>query len=159
MLESALMHRPTVNMRLRMSFIKMPVSEKFYSLPCTILLLRTLQESTNALAKVQPTRKSSRCLIRLHSGWKVRLIWLRPLLMTLIRHLPHASGFPTVTARNSTPSAFAGLPLHLFVEFCANPPAHAARWLHGDRVYTPGNQYGTDVLAYGVTVSLKENIP
>jgi hypothetical protein len=62
-------------------------------------------------------------------------------------------GFPTVSARNSTPLAFPGLPLHLFVEFCANPPAHAARWLHGDRVYTPGNQYGADVLAYGVTVS------
>uniref|UniRef100_A0A182M3B3 Uncharacterized protein n=1 Tax=Anopheles culicifacies TaxID=139723 RepID=A0A182M3B3_9DIPT len=39
--------------------------------------------------------------------------------------------------------------MHLSVEFCANPPAYAARWLHGDRVYTPGNQYGTDVLAYG----------
>lgn len=63
-------------------------------------------------------------------------------------------GFPTVTARNKTPVAFPGLPLHLFVEFCANPPAHAARWLHGDRVYTPGNQYGADVLAYGVIVSI-----
>lgn len=64
------------------------------------------------------------------------------------------TGFPTVSARNATPPAFPGLPLHLFVEFCANPPAHAARWLHGDRVYTPGNQYGADVLAYGVTVRL-----
>lgn len=64
-----------------------------------------------------------------------------------------STGFPTVTARNETPAAFPGLPLHLFVEFCANPPATAARWLHGDRVYTPGNQYGADVLAYGVTVS------
>lgn len=63
------------------------------------------------------------------------------------------TGFPTVTARNETPASFPGLPLHLFVEFCANPPATAARWLHGDRVYTPGNQYGADVLAYGVTVS------
>ncbi|XP_070504941.1 uncharacterized protein [Chironomus tepperi] len=60
-------------------------------------------------------------------------------------------GFPTVTARNKTPSAYPGLPLHLNVEFCANPPATAARWLHGDRIYTPGNQYGADVLAYGVT--------
>lgn len=34
-------------------------------------------------------------------------------------------GFPTVTARNKTPSAFPGLPLHLNVEFCANPPATA----------------------------------
>uniref|UniRef100_A0A182KGY7 Uncharacterized protein n=1 Tax=Anopheles christyi TaxID=43041 RepID=A0A182KGY7_9DIPT len=48
-----------------------------------------------------------------------------------------------------TPVAYPGSPLHLSVEFCANPPAYAARWLHGDRVYTPGNQYGTDVLAYG----------
>lgn len=56
-------------------------------------------------------------------------------------------------ARNSTPVAYPGSPLHLAVEFCANPPAHAARWLHGDRVYTPGNQYGNTVLAYGVTVS------
>lgn len=63
------------------------------------------------------------------------------------------TGYPTVSARNTTPPAFPGLPLHLFVEFCANPPAHAARWLHGDRVYTPGNQYGADILAYGVTVS------
>ncbi|XP_037825341.1 uncharacterized protein LOC119613379 [Lucilia sericata] len=60
-------------------------------------------------------------------------------------------GFPTVVARNSTPVAYPGSPLHLSVEFCANPPAHAARWLHGDRVYTPGNQYGSTVLAYGVT--------
>lgn len=67
-----------------------------------------------------------------------------------------STGFPTVTARNTTPPAFPGLPLHLFVEFCANPPAHAARWLHGDRVYTPGNQYGADVLAYGVTVSRQQ---
>ncbi|KAM7344618.1 irregular chiasm C-roughest protein teiresias [Cochliomyia hominivorax] len=59
-------------------------------------------------------------------------------------------GFPTVMARNSTPVAYPGSPLHLSVEFCANPPAHAARWLHGDRVYTPGNQYGSTVLAYGV---------
>lgn len=29
------------------------------------------------------------------------------------------TGFPTVTARNTTPPAFPGLPLHLFVEFCA----------------------------------------
>lgn len=62
-------------------------------------------------------------------------------------------GFPTVVARNSTPVAYPGSPLHLSVEFCANPAAHAARWLHGDRVYTPGNQYGSTVLAYGVTVS------
>ena len=41
------------------------------------------------------------------------------------------------------------------MEFCANPPAFAARWLHGDRIYTPGNQYGIDVLAYGVIVSIK----
>ncbi|CRL08182.1 CLUMA_CG020961, isoform A, partial [Clunio marinus] len=60
-------------------------------------------------------------------------------------------GFPTVTAKNTTPSAFPGSPLHLVVEFCANPPAYAARWLHGDKVYTPGNQYGVDVLAYSVT--------
>lgn len=56
-------------------------------------------------------------------------------------------------ARNATPVAYPGSPLHLTVEFCANPPAHAARWLHGDRVFTPGNQYGSTVLAYGVTVS------
>lgn len=36
-------------------------------------------------------------------------------------------GFPTVTARNKTPSAFPGLPLHLNVEFCANPPATAGK--------------------------------
>uniref|UniRef100_A0A182M6I3 Uncharacterized protein n=1 Tax=Anopheles culicifacies TaxID=139723 RepID=A0A182M6I3_9DIPT len=58
---------------------------------------------------------------------------------------------PKVTARNSTPSATAGTPLHLSVEFCSNPPAHAARWLHGDRIYTPGNQYGGEVFAYGFT--------
>ncbi|XP_058979668.1 uncharacterized protein LOC101899127 [Musca domestica] len=58
-------------------------------------------------------------------------------------------GQPTVVARNTTPVAYPGSPLHLSVEFCANPPAHAARWLHGDRVYTPGNQYGNTVLAYG----------
>lgn len=63
------------------------------------------------------------------------------------------SGSPTVTTRNHTPVAYPGSPLHLSVEFCANPPAFAARWLHGDRVYTPGNQYGIDVLAYGVIVS------
>lgn len=63
------------------------------------------------------------------------------------------AGPPTVVARNSTPVAYPGSPLHLSVEFCANPPAFAARWLHGDRVYTPGNQYGIDVLAYGVIVS------
>lgn len=63
-------------------------------------------------------------------------------------------GQPTVIARNSTPIAYPGSPLHLSVEFCANPAAYAARWLHGDRVYTPGNQYGIDVLAYGVIVSL-----
>lgn len=75
-------------------------------------------------------------------------------LLLLFQHfLWTTTGFPTVSARNTTPPAFPGLPLHLFVEFCANPPAHAARWLHGDRVYTPGNQYGADVLAYGVTVS------
>lgn len=62
-------------------------------------------------------------------------------------------GGPTVFARNTTPIAYPGSPLHLIVEFCANPPAHAARWLHGDRVYTPGNQYGIDVLAYGFIVS------
>ncbi|XP_073846288.1 irregular chiasm C-roughest protein teiresias [Musca autumnalis] len=60
-------------------------------------------------------------------------------------------GHPTVVARNTTPVAYPGSPLHLSVEFCANPPAHAARWLHGDRVYTPGNQYGNTVLAYGFT--------
>nr|NP_001286391.1 teiresias, isoform B [Drosophila melanogaster]NP_523731.2 teiresias, isoform A [Drosophila melanogaster]AAF58341.2 teiresias, isoform A [Drosophila melanogaster]AHN56189.1 teiresias, isoform B [Drosophila melanogaster] len=59
-------------------------------------------------------------------------------------------GAPTVMALNATPVAYPGSPLHLNVEFCANPPAHAARWLHGDRVFTPGNQYGTTVLAYAV---------
>ncbi|XP_037051592.1 uncharacterized protein LOC119085315 isoform X2 [Bradysia coprophila] len=59
-------------------------------------------------------------------------------------------GAPTVATRNHTPVAYPGSPLHLSVEFCANPPAFAARWLHGDRIYTPGNQYGIDVLAYGV---------
>ncbi|XP_052841086.1 irregular chiasm C-roughest protein [Drosophila gunungcola] len=59
-------------------------------------------------------------------------------------------GAPTVMALNATPIAYPGSPLHLNVEFCANPPAHAARWLHGDRVFTPGNQYGTTVLAYAV---------
>lgn len=54
--------------------------------------------------------------------------------------------------------AYPGSPLHLNVEFCANPPAHAARWLHGDRVFTPGNQYGTTVLAYSVKVSYQINI-
>lgn len=63
------------------------------------------------------------------------------------------SGAPTVSVRNQTPIAYPGSPLHLSVEFCANPPAYAARWLHGDRVYTPGNQYGSAVLAYGVIVS------
>lgn len=63
-------------------------------------------------------------------------------------------GLPTVIGRNTTPTAFPGSTLHLSVEFCANPPAHAARWLHGDRVYTPGNQYGLDVLAYGIIVSI-----
>lgn len=67
------------------------------------------------------------------------------------------TGFPTVTARNNTPLAYPGNPLHLFVEFCANPPATAARWLHGDRVYTPGNQYGSDILAYAVTVSVESD--
>ncbi|KAL7738080.1 hypothetical protein ACLKA6_006432 [Drosophila palustris] len=57
---------------------------------------------------------------------------------------------PTVVALNATPVAYPGSPLHLNVEFCANPPAHAARWLHGDRVFTPGNQYGSTVLAYSV---------
>lgn len=56
-------------------------------------------------------------------------------------------------ARNTTPVAFPGSPLHLAVEFCANPPAYAARWLHGDLVYTPGKKYGDDVLAYGFIVS------
>lgn len=60
-----------------------------------------------------------------------------------------------MSTRNNTPVAYAGAPLHLSVEFCANPPAFAARWLHGDRIYTPGNQYGIDVLAYGVIVSTK----
>ncbi|EDW79744.1 uncharacterized protein Dwil_GK17853 [Drosophila willistoni] len=59
-------------------------------------------------------------------------------------------GAPTVMALNATPVAYPGSPLHLNVEFCANPPAHAARWLHGDRVFTPGNQYGSTVLAYSV---------
>ncbi|XP_041448811.1 uncharacterized protein LOC111075644 isoform X2 [Drosophila obscura] len=59
-------------------------------------------------------------------------------------------GSPTATALNATPIAYPGSPLHLNVEFCANPPAHAARWLHGDRVFTPGNQYGSTVLAYSV---------
>uniref|UniRef100_A0A182K580 Uncharacterized protein n=1 Tax=Anopheles christyi TaxID=43041 RepID=A0A182K580_9DIPT len=58
---------------------------------------------------------------------------------------------PRVIARNSTPVAMAGLPLHLSVEFCSSPPAYAARWLHGDRIYTPGSQYGGEVLAYGFT--------
>ncbi|ETN65061.1 hypothetical protein AND_003179 [Anopheles darlingi] len=58
---------------------------------------------------------------------------------------------PKITARNVTPAATAGSPLHLSVEFCANPPAYAARWLHGDRVYTPGRQYGSEVFAYGLT--------
>ncbi|XP_053668118.1 uncharacterized protein LOC128718520 [Anopheles marshallii] len=70
-----------------------------------------------------------------------------------VHHTPsHAvRGIPKVTARNSTPSTMAGTPLHLSVEFCSNPPAHAARWLHGDRIYTPGNQYGGEVFAYGLT--------
>lgn len=59
-----------------------------------------------------------------------------------------------MSVRNHTPVAYPGSPLHLSVEFCANPPAYAARWLHGDRVYTPGNQYGYEVLAYGVIVSI-----
>ncbi|KAH8319798.1 hypothetical protein KR074_006106, partial [Drosophila pseudoananassae] len=59
-------------------------------------------------------------------------------------------GAPTAVALNATPIAYPGSPLHLNVEFCANPPAHAARWLHGDRVFTPGNQYGATVLAYAV---------
>lgn len=59
-----------------------------------------------------------------------------------------------MSVRNHTPIAYPGSPLHLSVEFCANPPAYAARWLHGDRVYTPGNQYGIDVLAYGVIVRI-----
>lgn len=42
-------------------------------------------------------------------------------------HFLAQKGFPTVTARNKTPSAFPGLPLHLFVEFCANPPATAGK--------------------------------
>lgn len=58
-------------------------------------------------------------------------------------------GAPTVIARNTTPVAYPGSPLHLSVEFCANPAAYAARWLHGDLVYTPGKKYGDDVLAYG----------
>ncbi|XP_049539268.1 uncharacterized protein LOC125953629 [Anopheles darlingi] len=58
---------------------------------------------------------------------------------------------PKITARNVTPAVTAGSPLHLSVEFCANPPAYAARWLHGDRVYTPGRQYGSEVFAYGLT--------
>ncbi|XP_058065532.1 uncharacterized protein LOC131215164 [Anopheles bellator] len=58
---------------------------------------------------------------------------------------------PKVSARNSTPTAGPGASLHLAVEFCANPPAYAARWLHGDQVYTPGNHYGSEVLAYGLT--------
>lgn len=57
-----------------------------------------------------------------------------------------------MVALNATPVAYPGSPLHLNVEFCANPPAHAARWLHGDRVFTPGNQYGSTVLAYSVKV-------
>ena len=65
---------------------------------------------------------------------------------------PILAGIPRVTARNSTPSAMAGSPLHLSVEFCASPPPYAARWLHGDRIYTPGSQYGGEVIAYGFTV-------
>uniref|UniRef100_A0A182P5D1 Uncharacterized protein n=1 Tax=Anopheles epiroticus TaxID=199890 RepID=A0A182P5D1_9DIPT len=61
------------------------------------------------------------------------------------------AGIPRVTARNSTPVATAGSPLHLSVEFCSNPPAYAARWLHGDRIYTPGSQHGSEVYAYGFT--------
>ncbi|XP_062554270.1 uncharacterized protein LOC134219540 [Armigeres subalbatus] len=62
-------------------------------------------------------------------------------------------GAPTVIARNTTPVAYPGSPLHLSVEFCANPPAYAARWLHGDLVYTPGKKYGDDVLAYGFIIN------
>lgn len=73
--------------------------------------------------------------------------------MIIILSFNFLTGIPTVVARNATPVAYPGSPLHLTAEFCANPPAHAARWLHDDRVYTPGNQYGTTVLAYGVKVS------
>lgn len=59
-----------------------------------------------------------------------------------------------MSAKNVTPVAHPGSPLHLTVEFCANPPAYAARWLHGERIYHPGKQYGADVLAYGFIVSL-----
>lgn len=59
-----------------------------------------------------------------------------------------------MSAKNVTPVAHPGSPLHLNVEFCANPPAYAARWLHGERIYHPGKQYGADVLAYGFIVSL-----
>ncbi|XP_033254513.1 uncharacterized protein LOC117193974 [Drosophila miranda] len=66
---------------------------------------------------------------------------LREVYLTNLRESP---------ALNAAPVAYPGSPLHLNVEFCANPPAHAARWLHGDRVFTPGNQYGSTVLAYSV---------
>lgn len=69
------------------------------------------------------------------------------------------TGPPTAAARNATPISHPGSPLHLYVEFCANPPAFAARWLHGDRIYTPGNQYGVDVLAYAVQVSTNLSSP
>ncbi len=72
----------------------------------------------------------------------------------IVISLSNYPGTPTIEARNTTPVAYPGSPLHLSVEFCANPPAHRARWLHGDRIYTPGSQYGTDVLAYGVIVSI-----
>lgn len=75
------------------------------------------------------------------------------IITTAFDSRPHLTGPPTAVARNATPISHPGSPLHLYVEFCANPPAFAARWLHGDRIYTPGNQYGVDVLAYAVQVS------
>lgn len=80
------------------------------------------------------------------------LLWHNKKFLVLFRFM---AGPPTVLGRNTTPIAYPGSPLHLSVEFCANPPAYAARWQHAERIYTPGNQYGSDVLAYGFIVSSK----